>query len=405
MILFKRRAEPDESSKETVENIEDPILSAFIRNEEIGRDTALNIPDLAACINKIADTVASVPVKLYKKEENRIVEVKDYRTQLLNKETGDTLDAVQFKRALIKDYYLGRGGFAYVNWKGRKIKSIHYVDERNISFEIGADVIFKDYNILVQGKKYMPFQFVRLLRSSRTGISSDSIIKENIKLLDVAYNSLKFEQNLVATGGNKKGFIKSPKTLTREAIETLKRAWKKLYSNNDENVVILNNGLEFQEASNTSVELQLNENKQTNGNNICKICGVPPSILNGGSTEQDEKNFIKYEVNNVFSAFESALNRAMLLESEKDTLFFAFDTSELTKNDIDKRYAAYSTGIEKGFLQPDEVRYKENLPPLELDFIKLGLQDVLYDPKTKTIYTPNTNASAKLNGDDEKVEN
>ena len=43
-------------------------------------------------------------------------------------------------------------------------------------------------------------------------------------------------------------------------------------------------------------------------------------------------------------------------------------------------------------MQIDEIRKKENLPALEMPFIKLGLQDVLYDPKTGDIYTPNTNS-------------
>lgn len=34
--------------------------------------------------------------------------------------------------------------------------------------------------------------------------------------------------------------------------------------------------------------------------------------------------------------------------------------------------------------------YQEDLAPLGLSWIRLGLQDVLYDPKTKRIYTPNT---------------
>ena len=42
------------------------------------------------------------------------------------------------------------------------------------------------------------------------------------------------------------------------------------------------------------------------------------------------------------------------------------------------------------------ARYKEDLPPLGLNWIKLGLQDVLYDPKTKTIYTPNMNQSMQM---------
>ena len=52
-------------------------------------------------------------------------EIEDYRTQLLNRETGDTLDAVQFKRALVTDYLLDGAGYAFVNWQRNKIKSGH----------------------------------------------------------------------------------------------------------------------------------------------------------------------------------------------------------------------------------------------------------------------------------------
>lgn len=45
------------------------------------------------------------------------------------------------------------------------------------------------------------------------------------------------------------------------------------------------------------------------------------------------------------------------------------------------------------------IRYKEDLPPLGMNYIKLGLQDVLYDPKTKEIYTPNTKELAKIGGE------
>ena len=69
---------------------------------------------------------------------------------------------------------------------------------------------------------------------------------------------------------------------------------------------------------------------------------------------------------------------------------------ELVKGDIEKRFKAYEIALKNGWLQIDEVRYLEDHPPLGLDFIKLGLQDVLYDPRTKTIYTPNTNKTAAI---------
>ena len=55
------------------------------------------------------------------------------------------------------------------------------------------------------------------------------------------------------------------------------------------------------------------------------------------------------------------------------------------------RFNAYAVGLQNNFLRIDEVRYKENLPPIGFNYIKLGLQDVLLDPETGDIYTPNTN--------------
>ena len=81
----------------------------------------------------------------------------------------------------------------------------------------------------------------------------------------------------------------------------------------------------------------------------------------------------------------------MLDEDEKGTYLFAFDTDDLTKGDIEKRFGAYKTALDSGFMQLDEVRNKEKLPAYGLDFIKLGLQDVLFYPDTNQVYTPNTN--------------
>lgn len=76
--------------------------------------------------------------------------------------------------------------------------------------------------------------------------------------------------------------------------------------------------------------------------------------------------------------------------------FFSFDTTDLVKGDIEKRFGAYKIAIDSGFMQIDEVREKEKLPAFGLDFIKLGLQDVLYSPSSKTVYTPNTDKTSKM---------
>lgn len=361
--------------------------------DDITRAKAMEIPSVAGAIDEIARTVANIPIKLYKKDESRVEEVEgDRRVYMLNEETGDTMDANQMKQALVHDYYLGNGGFVYVDWDGIEVNSLRYVYSEYVSIAPNSDVIFKDYAILVQGRAFYPEQFIRILRNTTDGMYGNSIVDQNKKFLSVAYNSLKYEEGLVKTGGNKKGFVKSKKKLTQQAIDALKKAWRKLYQNNTENVVILNDGLEFQEASNTSVEMQLNENKKTNDEEVRHLLGMPDNI----GTEDGDKAYIKYCINTFMGAFMTALNRALLLESEKGTYFFAPDMYELTKGDTDKRYNAYKTAAETGWLQIDEIRAKENMEPLGLNMIKLGLQDVLYDPKTGRIYIPNTNTTTMV---------
>lgn len=396
MWPFRMRADPEPEKAETESN-EDALLRASLSDDYMTKDQAMNIPAFAACVNKIAETISTIPIRLYKVVDGELEEVKDdQRVRLLNDETGDTLDGVQFKRALIKDYLTGKGGYAFINRTGNQIKSLHYVKENEISFLFTSDPIFKEYDIMVQGIKYKPFEFLKVLRNTENGWSGKSIVDENSEVLSVAYHSLKYEKNLVKTGGNKKGFIKSPKKLTQAAIDALKAAWRLLYQNNTENVVILNEGLEFQEASNTSVEMQLNENKKTNSDEICKLTNMPPAMINGGATEEDKTNFIQYCLNPALKEFECAMNRDLLLESEKGSYYFAADTSELTKGDIEKRFRAYETASKNGFMQIDEIRQRENLPPLGLDFVRLGLQDVLYDPETKQFYMPNMNQTGGL---------
>ena len=93
----------------------------------------------------------------------------------------------------------------------------------------------------------------------------------------------------------------------------------------------------------------------------------------------------------VVEAYQSALNRSLLTEAEKaQGLYFALDTSELLKGDMVSRFNAYSVALQNNIMSIDEVRYRENLPPLGFNYMKLGLADVLYDPKSGDIITPNT---------------
>lgn len=166
--------------------LEDILLQAGISTETVTKDQALNIPAVSAAVGLISDTVASLPILLYKEENGKVTEVKDDRVSLLNDDTKDSLDGFQFKKALVEDYLLDGAGYAYINRERNKIKSLHYVSYNNVSVNINADPIFKSYDILVNGTTYSDYEFIKLTRKTKDGVTGKGVIQENNKMLSVA---------------------------------------------------------------------------------------------------------------------------------------------------------------------------------------------------------------------------
>jgi len=369
----------------------DTALRAALGGCAVTVQSVLNIPAVSSSVGFIAATVASLPIRLYRTEGENSLEVRDdYRLRLLNQETGDVLDAFQWKCTMTRDYLLAGNGYTYVDWAGSRIAGLYYVDPMQVSAEIGADPIYKTVRFYIGGARYDEFRVLRVLRNTRDGATGAGVVAESPTQLEAMLNALLYENHMVRTG-SKKGFLKAKNRLAPDVITQLKNSWRKLYGNtSEETVVVLNEGIEFQDASQTAVDSQLNENKVTNDHEIYKIFRIVPTVLEGGATAEDLKNTVRFAIRPVVKALQTAINRACLLEREKGTLAFEFDLDALDTTDMLSRYQAYEVAVRNGWMQLDEVRYEEGRNPLGLKFIRLGLDTVIYDPAAKTIYTPNT---------------
>lgn len=398
--VFKKKIK-NEINKETIidENaVSDVILKALLTGEEIDREKVLMIPAVSSAVGLICDSFAMIPFKLYKKitkeGKKQTTEVEDERVNIINYDTGDTLDGFQFKKAIAEDYLLGKGGYAYIKKRRNSFIGLNYVQENKVLFERNTDAIFKNYNILVDGNIYRPYEFLKILRNTKNGAYGTGYTKEISKSLETAYKRIIYDLELMRTGGNKKGFLKAQKHLDKEGMSRLKSQWNDYFAGNS-SCVILNDGMEFQEASNTSVENQLNEKNKTFSEEVKEIFHI-------GKTNED---FLKNAIMPLATAFCTALNRDFLLEKEKKSYYFAPDYTELIRCTIKERFEAYQIAIESGFKTRNEVRYLEGDDALDgLDMINIGLGDVLFDPKTKQIYTPNTNKMVKMDDTNQEIE-
>lgn len=291
---------------------------------------------------------------------------------------------------------MGKGGYAYIK-KDNKNKhlGLFYVEEKNITINKNVDPIFKNYDILVNAKPYKSYEFIKLLRNSKDGASGIGLTSEISRALRTAYQRLLYDYDLAVTGGSRKGFIKSQKHLDQKGIEALKTAWENYYKGNA-NTIVLNDGLEFQEASNTSRENEIDAKNKTFNTEI-------KDIFHLGNNYDD---FIKNAIMPIATAFATALNRDLLLEKEKKSYYFAPDTKELFKGSLKERYEAYQIAIKNGFKTRNEIRYMEDDDAIDgLDMINLGLGDVLLNAETGEIYTPNTNKMVKMGVNSTEINN
>ncbi len=379
--------------------IDDPLLRALIGYETIDRASALEMPVVSGSVDLICNTFAMIPFKLY---EEKVVdgkkitkEVDDVRVSLINDDTTDKLDGFQFKKAICEDYLLGKGGYAYIKKIGNDFKGLFYVEDKHITIVKNQDPIFKSYNFLVNAKDYKDYEFIKLLRNTKDGASGVGLTSEISRALKTAYKRLLYDYDLAVTGGSRKGFIKSQKHLDQKSMDALKKAWEQFYSGTA-NTVILNDGMEFQEASNTSRENEINEKNNSFRTEIKDIFHI-------GNTYDD---FIKNAIMPIATAFATALNRDFLLEKEKKSFYFAPDTKELFKGSLKERYEAYQIAIKNGFKTRNEIRYLEDDDAIKgLDMINLGLGDVLLNAETGEIYTPNTNSLVKMGEKAQNIEN
>ena len=394
MALFKKIFKNKVNLNDQSVQIDDVLLSALLNNETITREKALTLPAVSGAVDFISGSIASMPVKLYKYKDGKVEEVqKDNRVRMLNGDTGNTLDGFQTKKAMVEDYLLGKGGYCYIQRdRQNNVTALKYIQDMNVTVWSNSDPMNRFVQFYVGTNKIYPWNMVKLLRNTKDGASGKGLTEEISKALEAAYSTLVYQLGLVKTGGNKKGFLQAERRIGQEEIDKLKEAWKRLYTNNTDNVMVLNNGIKFQESSNSSVEMQLNESKKTLQDEINGVFHI----------HSDFSLTFKEAIYPIVKAFETAINSTLLLEKEKKNFFFEFDTKEIVKASIKERFDAYKVAKDTGLMTINELRRMENLNYIDgLNILDFGLGSVMYDTEKHEYFIPNTGVVKK---DDEAPE-
>ena len=369
-------------------------LPSYDATTRVTRQQALSVPAVASALFLISGIIAGIPVRMYKREGNTIAEIlDDERIKLLNIETNSILGAYETKQAMINDLIMEGACYCYIGKNGNSAESLQYLPKHRVSLLDNGKLIDRQIYYLVDGNYYDNFNIMSAVRNCSDGVHGRGLLDDNAMHISSMYNALVYENGVISKGV-RKGFLKSEGRLTVKALESLKKAWRYMTSKlGTSDAIVLNKGITFESADSTAVENQLNESKQTNADLIYKIFGFTDK------TFIDEKAFnifVKTTIMPIVNCFIEAINRSLLLETEKGSYYFSLDMNDLLKADMLTRFNAYKTALESNWINVDEIRKREDLSPMGIDFVSMNLANVFYYPKTKKVYTPNTGAFGDL---------
>lgn len=389
---------------------DDEVLADFISGlsplsgKVVSKKDALSIPVVAQSVNWISSVVASLPIKMYRKTEKGFIEVyDDYRLPLLNDYSGNCMTANDLKRQVISDLLLDGNGYAYISKRGNKITKLSYVPTTKLTYTESVNSIDKILNVWVDGKPVQDYNVFRVVNNTKNGISGIGFVSDCQDLLGTILSSLKYEHTSISSGV-RRGFLKSKTKLDSEKLSELKQAWRKLTSPEQSDVLVLNAGIEFEDASSTATESQLSQNKTINIQQVLSYFGLPTNFLEGANSDS-YLTAVRIAILPIVSQLTTALNNYLLLESEKGTLKFDIDTNDVLRINSNERFDAYQKGLSSGILTIDEVRRMEALPVLDMQYLKLGLGDVLYNVQDGKIFVPNTGQMVDPNDNQDITDN
>lgn len=395
------------SSEETTS----PELMTAHRNIIIDEKAIEKIPTAVDCLEKITGSVASLPICLYKEDEDGSVEKvrDDYRLFLLNNEPNEHLSAFDFKKQMTKDLLLHGRTHSYIQKELNEIVGIYplmlenitvnkYLNARgfNYTYDVTYNIRQEDAHTLAS-HVYKPYELLSVLRNTKDGVRGRGILEQGLDTFTLSIFQSEYNNNVFNRGALPLGVLETDSKLTKPAAERLRDSWNKTYggSSNSGKTVILEEGLKYKAISLSPNDLALDSSKEATDEDICNLFSIPYSLILGkkgyGDAEQDNLHFLKYCLAPILKNIEEQLDRSLLLEDEKkEGYYFRFDITELLRMTESETYKALGDGMKNGIVSLNEARARVDLPPVDKDFLLLSLGNIFYDMKKDDFIVPNT---------------
>lgn len=381
----------------STEQVAAPVDQAFsldglFSTEAITEDKILKIPTAKACVELISGSIAQMPVYLYKENADGSIEKveDDQRLKLVNHESNAFLSGYNLKRSMVKDYLLHGASYVAKHEAGNTILELNPLPAQSVLVNkriqdgyrvVSAELVLANaqpgaYNQQSKVTKFKPYEVMIALQETNDGLTSKGALHYGHDIFKQALSEMEYTNNLYENGALPLGLLKTSGRLNENQANALRASWAKLYAGvkNSAKTVVLQEGMEYEALSMNPNEIQMSDTKANTNAEICKVFNVPEGLVNAKagkqyvSIEQNNLHFLKTALAPIIAAFEGAMDKSLLLESEKaQGYFFRFDTSEMIRSTEKERVDTTVAALSGGLFTINEARAKFDLPAVEED--------------------------------------
>ena len=212
----------------------------------------------------------------------------------------------------------------------------------------------------------------------RRGPSLDGVL--GLSVFDLAFESFSLNigleeycSRIFENDSTPRGILQTKQKLDADAKNNIRREWdaKMKGLENRGKIGILDYELEFKPIGMTNDVAQFLESRKFQREEVANWFNVPQHMAGNlerstnNNIEQQSKEFIRDTLGPELAAIEEELDRDVLTEAEKDTLYCEYKIEALQRGDFGDQTDNLSKQLETGQMNLNEVRRLKNLPPVE----------------------------------------
>ncbi len=380
-MLFRRAFEV---KNETV-TLQDAKLLEWlgIEVDSITGKKALKEATVFACIRILSESVAKLPIKIYKDVKGVKKATDHYLYNLLKTRPNPYMSSTDFFRCLETQRNIHGNSFAIIEFdKTGQIQALWPLDSEKVEIWVDDRGLLETKNKLWyivntnDGKqiKLKPDEILHFKGFTLDGISGITPITYLKTLIENGKAAEEYINQFFKNGMQTKGIVHYVGDLNPEAEKTFREKFEQMSSGlkNAHRISLLPLGYQFQPISLSMADAQFLENTELTIRQIAAAFGIKMHQLNDlerstytNITEQ-QKQFYIDTLMAILTMYEQELTYKLFLFSELEKGYYCkFNVDAIIRADIKTRYEAYRTGIQGGFLKPNEVRALEEMEAAE----------------------------------------